>query len=288
MPRIRYRDVNFRAESLEILNVAGEVIEEYDDQGYNLTLRQLYYQLVARGYIPNNQQSYKRIGSLINDARLSGIIDWNAITDRTRSMHKNNHWNSPREIIEASIAQYAINTRETQENYIEVWVEKEALVDVVAKSARALDVPYFACRGYVSQSEMWAAAMRMRAAPGERAYIIHLGDHDPSGVDMTRDITDRMQLFGADVEVRRVALNYDQVEQYTPPPNPAKITDSRAKGYIERYGRESWELDALNPATITQIITQEVMSLTDDAELQYKREQQAAERDEMKRYARLL
>lgn len=286
MPKIQYKDVRFHKSSIELLNLVDGIVKEYADQGYNLTLRQLYYQLVARGYIENNQRSYKRVGNLINDARLAGIVDWNAITDRTRSMKQNSHWNSPKEIINAAIDQYAIDTRSSQENYIEVWVEKEALVDVVAQAARKLDVSYFACRGYVSQSEMWAASRRFSSVKNN--YIIHLGDHDPSGVDMTRDIADRMELFGAAVEVKRIALNFNQIEEFAPPPNPAKITDSRFVGYIKRYGRESWELDALNPALINQLITQTVLKLTDMDEWERKKAIQQEEKRIMERYRDML
>lgn len=286
MPKIAYKEVNFQSSSLETINLAIDIVGEYEADGYDLTLRQLYYQLVARGFIPNNEKSYKRIGNLINDARLAGLIDWFSITDRTRSMHKNNHWDNPAQIIKASIKQYAVDTRVTQPNYIEVWVEKEALVDVVGKACKRLDVPFFACRGYVSQSEMWAASRRF--AYDKYNYIIHLGDHDPSGVDMTRDIQDRMGVFGADVEVRRIALNFDQVEQYSPPANPAKITDSRANSYIARYGAESWELDALNPSILKRLIEDEVNVLTDMDLLEVERNREEKEKSSMFIYAEKL
>lgn len=282
MPKVKYKDISFRQASLELLELAADIVAEYEAQGYDLTLRQLYYQLVSRGCIDNNEKSYKRIGSLISDARLAGYIDWLSITDRTRSMHKNSHWDSPREIIDSAVAQYAIDTRTTQPAYIEVWVEKEALVDVVAKACKPLDVPYFACRGYVSQSEMWVASRRFGGS--KRNYIIHLGDHDPSGVDMTRDIEDRMQVFDTDVEVQRIALNYDQIERYAPPPNPAKLTDSRCKSYISRFGHSSWELDALNPAILNDLITKKVSALTDLALWEKEKARQQRERGKMKKY----
>ena len=287
MPKIQYKEVNFRSDSLQLIDTASSIVEEYEADGYDLTLRQLYYQLVARGYIENTMNSYKRVGSIINDARLAGLIDWNSITDRTRNMHKNSHWDSPGDIIRAACNQYRIDTRETQSNYIEVWVEKEALVDVVAKACKPLDVPYFACRGYVSQSEMWAAAMRFKAKAEEGKYphIIHLGDHDPSGVDMSRDISERMELFEAFTEVLRVALDFDQIQTYNPPPNPAKITDSRAAGYIRTYGNDSWELDALNPSIITDIITDQVNELTNMKAWYEKREEEAEARKCIKKYA---
>ena len=94
MPKIQYKEINFRGKSLELINLVNQVVEEYQAQGYELTLRQAYYQLVARGYIPNNERSYKNIGSLINDGRLAGLIDWYSITDRTRNLRSNGHWNT--------------------------------------------------------------------------------------------------------------------------------------------------------------------------------------------------
>ena len=97
----------------------------------------------------------------------------------------------------------------------------------------------------------------------QEAFIIHLGDHDPSGIDMTRDIQERMDLFGADVTVDRIALTWEQIELYNPPTNPTKLTDSRATGYIKEYGYDCWELDALEPRVIEQLIIDTVMNLTD-------------------------
>ena len=265
MSKISYVDIRFRQASLDLIEIINSVIEEYSDQGYELTLRQAYYQLVARGYIPNNERSYKNIGSLINDGRLAGLIDWLSITDRTRNIRRLSHWNNPAQIIDSASNQYRLDKWKDQPNYVEVWVEKDALVDVVSRACNYLDVPYFSCRGYTSQSEMWAASRRFIGQKDkDERIIIHLGDHDPSGIDMTRDIQERMDLFGADVEVKRIALTMQQIKKYNPPPNPAKITDSRCKGYIEKYGNESWELDALEPKIITRLITKAVEEYIDE------------------------
>ena len=115
-----------------------------------------------------------------------------------------------------------------------------------------------ACKGYLSASEAWRAGLRFQRAidRGKRPVLLHLGDHDPSGIDMTRDNGDRLGEFVLQgVEVRRIALNMDQVQEHNPPPNPAKEDDSRFRGYRELYGEESWELDALRQNTIGDIIT---------------------------------
>lgn len=265
MPKICYREIKFQSKSLELIDLVNQVIDEYSSQGYELTLRQAYYQLVARGYIPNNERSYKNIGNLINDGRLAGLIDWYAITDRTRNLRGNGHWDNPADVIKSAKYSYLLDKWENQPNYVEVWVEKDALVDVIGQACRPLDVPYFSCRGYTSQSEMWGAARRfIRQEDREQRVIIHLGDHDPSGIDMTRDIQERLWMFGADVYVKRVALTMDQIRMYNPPPNPAKITDSRASKYIEEYGNESWELDALEPSVITELIRNEITKYRDE------------------------
>lgn len=272
MPKRQYKEINFRPESLRLIKTINGVIDEYTKQGYDLTLRQVYYQLVARDYIPNNERSYKNTGELINNARLAGLIDWYAIQDRTRNLRKNSHWATPADIMESVLYSYAIDKRYDQPNYIEVWVEKDALIGIVSQISSKLDVPCFSCRGYVSASEMWAASQRfIRQEDRERRIVLHLGDHDPSGKDMTRDISERLELFGADVEVRRIALNWDQIEEYGPPPNPAKISDSRARSYIREYGAESWELDALEPSVLTELIADEVDALTDPLLLNHAR-----------------
>nr|DAE65335.1 MAG TPA: DNA TOPOISOMERASE VI [Caudoviricetes sp.] len=282
MPNIQYKEINFRQSSLDLIKLVNQVIQEYQAQGYELTLRQAYYQLVARGYIPNNERSYKNIGNLINDGRLAGLIDWYAITDRTRNLRGNSHWDTPAEVIESAKYSYRLDKWEGQPNYVEVWVEKDALVDVVGQACRPLDVPFFSCRGYTSQSEMWAAAQRfIRRDDREQRIIIHLGDHDPSGIDMTRDIQERLEMFGADVMVKRVALTMEQIDFYTPPPNPAKLTDSRCWGYIQKFGNESWELDALEPKVITDLITEQVTMYRDDTLYQQVCDQERREKREL-------
>jgi hypothetical protein len=254
---------------MKIVELANGIIAQYLQQGFGLTLRQLYYQFVARGFIPNSQKEYGHLGTIINNARLAGLVDWDAVADRTRQVRGQSHWSSPGDIIKSAAHSYHRDKWAGQENYVEVWVEKDALVDIVGHACDPLDVKYLSCRGYTSQSEMWASAMRMVNAfmdDGKELHVIHLGDHDPSGKDMTRDITDRLQLFceyhGADApQIHRIALNMDQVNKYRPPPNPAKLTDSRCAEYVANYGDKSWELDALDPKVLSDLIYTEVVAL---------------------------
>lgn len=285
MPCITYQDIKIQGKSRVLIDQVNQIIGEYQAQGYALTLRQVYYQLVSRNIIENTESSYKRIGELINTGRLAGIIDWTAIEDRTRNLRALPHWQTPGEIVKAAAAQYHRDLWEGQEYYTEVWVEKDALIGIVETAAERLDVPCFSCRGYTSQSEMWAAAQRIQGRMGEgrKCVIIHLGDHDPSGLDMTRDIADRLAMFKAEVTVNRIALNMPQIREYDPPPNPAKITDTRAAAYIEKHGGTSWELDALPPDALDRLITETIETYLDWKLYAEAEARQDREREKIKR-----
>lgn len=278
MPKICYEVKTFSADKLVLIERANRIIAEYQQQGFSLTLRQLYYQFVARDLLPqswadsngvvNRPESYTKLGDLISDARMAGLIDWLSIVDRSRSSYANQHWDRPSHAVATAASAYAIDKWANQPHYVEVWVEKEALEDVLSWACSPLDVRYFACKGYTSQSAMWEAAQRLlgKHGAGKEVHIIHLGDHDPSGLDMSRDIFDRLSLFvGSKVHVRRIALNMAQVQRYNPPPNPAKTTDSRFADYQSKYGDESWELDALEPRLLVNLITKAVCQFRDEA-----------------------
>jgi hypothetical protein len=293
MPLICYHDKRFGPVRRALIGSAIEIIAEYVADGYDLTLRQLYYQFVARNLLPNTERTYKNLGKVISDARMAGLIDWNAIVDRTRGVTKLSDWNNPAEIVDACASHFRLDLWQKQTTRVEVWVEKEALAGVVERTCQDLRLPSFSCRGYVSQSAQWQAAQRIAGycEAGQGALILHLGDHDPSGMDMTRDIYDRLSsLAGNQAEhigsttcdlcpvdeggnftppearqimVCRIGLNMDQVARYGPPPNPAKLTDSRASDYIVRFGYTSWELDALDPRTLDRLIRSYVDQVRD-------------------------
>jgi hypothetical protein len=290
MARIAYETWNPRESTSDIIAHANRIAGEYSRQGYQITLRQLYYQFVAADLLPNKQESYDKLGSIVNKARLAGMLDWRYIVDRERNLQGLSHWSTPGSVISSAAYGYRLDHWTTQKYRVEVWVEKQALIDVIARAAQRWDVDYFACKGYVSQSEMWSAAQRLGGyvQGGQSVILLHLGDHDPSGLDMTRDIDDRLHMFMSEdigswqattgLEVRRIALTAEQIEQYQPPPNPAKLTDVRAPDYVERFGNESWELDALPPNVLDELISTEIESIVDMSALEVVRERERVER----------
>jgi len=266
----QFIEKNFGAEALAKINHITGILAEYAAAGFQLTVRQLYYQLVSRAVIPNNERSYKNIVGLVSDARYAGLIDWDIIEDRGRECVVNPHWDSPADIVRSAAYSFRIDHWVNQPSYVEVMVEKQALEGVLQPVCRKLDVPFTANKGYSSSSAMYEASKRYlrRQEDGKGLFILYLGDHDPSGIDMTRDVDDRLALFlaGRGIEVKRLALNMDQVEKYGPPENPAKLTDSRAGSYVARFGTSSWELDALEPKVLAALVTKAVTNLIDQDE----------------------
>lgn len=255
----RYKPVRFRQESINRLHTINTIIEEYENQGFVLTVRQLYYQLVARDYIPNNERSYKQLISLVTDGRMAGLIDWDMIEDRTRSFIRRSGWYSPAQIVRACANQFHMHMWENQPRRVYVIVEKEALVSVFQRVCHKYDVPLLAARGYPSMSVLRDFAetdlVPAREA-GQDIVLFHFGDHDPSGIDMSRDLIDRLSVFlgSDDWNLERLALNYDQVLEKRPPPNPAKTTDIRFKAYARQFKtNSSWELDSLPPTYLEKL-----------------------------------
>lgn len=268
MSKVCFVPKNFRQNSIELIDFMNTLIESYQDQGYTLTVRQLYYQLVARDVIPNDLNSYKRTAAIINDAKLAGLIDWDAIEDRTRDFIVRSRWRSVSSILDTCVRSFHMNMWEDQDYQVYVIVEKEALVGVLERTCNTYDVPLLAARGYPSSSVLYDFAKNhiIHKPKNKQHMIIHLGDHDPSGIDMTRDLTERLNLlcgYPVNLAVERIALNYDQIEELRPPKNPAKDTDSRFESYRKKFGESSWELDALSPQFLNDLIENKINEFID-------------------------
>jgi hypothetical protein len=245
--------------NIEMLNRINDILEEYVNDGYTLTLRQLYYQLVSRDIIPNNDKEYAKLSNILKNGRMAGIVDWSSIEDRVR-VPKLPYWvKDVKDAIKDTIQQYRIDRMKGQDRKIEIWVEKDALSNVLYRVSEKFHIRLMVNRGYSSVSAMYDAYNRLNTGD----VILYFGDHDPSGMDMIRDVKERLTEFGIDVEVMPIALTMEQIREFNPPPNPAKITDPRAKWYIEKYGKTSWELDALPPRELIRLAEDAVESIID-------------------------
>lgn len=264
----QYKEINLRRDTLELISFINSMIASYQAQGFTLSVRQLYYQLVARAIVENTEKSYKRVASIINDGRLAGLIDWDAIEDRGRDIVLRTRWNSGSQIVKAAAEGYHMDMWDNQDNRVFVIVEKAALAGVLEGVCEKYDVPLLAARGYPSVSvlrELTLDHIMDAIKNGQQATVLHLGDHDPSGIDMTRDLEERISMFvdgegylAEDVTISRIALTMRQIEEKNPPPNPAKTTDARFGDYRRRYGDESWELDALEPSYLVRLVQSQI------------------------------
>lgn len=280
------RSLRFQKSARETIDWANAVIAEYKAKGFSLTLRQLYYQAVSRHHVPENTlQQYKRLGDIISRARIAGLIDWESIIDMTRFV-RDEHPQEDRNympFLKGSAESWTIDWWQDQIYRPMVLIEKDALAGVVDGICREYQVPYLPCRGYTSQSEQWRLGQRIRLQKemGLIPIMFHLGDHDPSGIDMTRDNEARLWMFGGHVELRRLALNWDQVQKYNPPPNPAKMTDSRVDNYIKNFGDECWELDALDPQVIADLVEEAILSILDKEKFETRKAENDIQRQEI-------
>lgn len=281
----RFVEINFRTKTRLLIDQANTVIAEYQARGFKLTVRQLYYQFVARDWLKNTFNNYQRLASVVDDARKAGLIDWNAIIDRTRFLRRIPDFSDPQAFLESVKHQYAEDIWRDQDYYPEVWIEKDALLGVIEDVCNELRLPYFACRGYPSSSELYRAAKRLRRKRDEGKWpiVFYLGDHDPSGRHMgIANAPDLLATFGRtnDIDVKMIALTRDQIDEHDPPPNYAKESDARYNWYVETTGlEECWELDALDPGVIDTLIRDSIGEIVDQEKFDARLADEQANRD---------
>lgn len=259
MAKQLYQSFNFRRATLELIDTMNTIVDDYMRQGFVLTVRQLYYQLVSRNVIPNTEKSYKNVTSVVNDARLAGMMDWDGIEDRTRSFIRRSRWTSGAEILKSAANSFHMDMWSNQDARVFVIIEKEALAGVLERICQQYDAPLLAARGYPSGTVLREFAendLIPAMDNGQDIVVLHLGDHDPSGIDMSRDLEQRITLFAGEqpTHFARIALNMSQIQSLKPPPNPAKSTDARFADYYRKHGQHSWELDALDPTYLINLV----------------------------------
>jgi len=228
-----------------ILEHAATLTRSYDTA---VTLRQLFYRLVAAELLPNTSSAYKQLSSRTAEARRVGAFP--ALVDRTRSIHREATFEDPKSAREWLERVYRRDRTERQDASIYLGVEKNGIVAQLESWFGELGLPILALGGYSSQSYV-AEVVEDVEAEGREAVLIYAGDFDPSGEDIQRDFLERTSCFD---QVVRVALDAEQVIEYELPPQPGKTTDARAASFVERHGRLiQVELDALAPDVLRRL-----------------------------------
>lgn len=267
-----------------------QVIEILDGLAdyWPLTLRQVYYQLVASGAIQNNLGEYSKLSRILTKGRLDGYVSWDAMEDRTRVTLNSGGWTDQGHFMEDELDNFLTGYRrdllQTQAAALEVWVEKDALSRVCHNVAYPYCVPVIVARGFSSITYVHECRKRVEANAdeGKRTVILYFGDLDPSGWAMLPAMLETLQnemALGDLVEGKRCALTVEQVGAYNLPRNPdaLKATDTRAKKYIARFGDLAVELDALPPATLESLVMGAIETNLDLSK--FEAERQREERD---------
>jgi hypothetical protein len=255
--RIAFEPHGFSVESQALIAACNDILADYQARGFRMTLRQLYYQLVSRNIIPNQERAYKNLSALTTTARWAGEMDIDALEDRMRQPLLPVQFDNLQDLVKHALRAYRLPRWETQPAYVEVWCEKDALVPVLEPVARGrFHVVVMGNRGYSSTAARFEDARRfLKAMADQKACrLLYFGDHDPSGKDMVRDVEERLERCGCQVDVEAVALTREQVMQYQLPPQPAKTTDARYDAYAAEHGTDVWELDALDPSVLVGLV----------------------------------
>jgi hypothetical protein len=343
--------IRLSKENKRMLSIINDILREYRREGYKLTLRQLYYQLVSRALIHENSLAqYSKLSGLLTRGRMAGNVDWNIIEDRNRIPYLPYYNEDVADAFSDTKEHYRLDRQRDQEINVELWVEKDALSGVLRRMTSKYHVHLVVNKGYTSTTAMYDAFQRIKDSikKGRKVHILYLGDHDPSGLDMDRDIRDRMKLFVTnskemqmmywDLEteeqddfresdffygfvqkfgdkdkqlmtkndnpdydgiyfnmpyiymqkqfhdlftVERIALTQEQIKTYNPPTNPAKFKDPRSEWYVKHFGRVSWEVDALKPEVLDEIVTEKIEGLIDMSKYEKMLKQEKNDREEI-------
>jgi len=273
----------------EIVPLVNRILDEY---AMPLTVRQIFYRLVSPPYqaFENTQQNYKGLDRILTKARERDDIDWRRIEDRAReTLGGDSGYDGPTDWLKSRLtffdpAYYIKPMWDNQPELIEVWVEKDALSRLFSDVARPYRVLVFPSRGYSSFTKVMEAIEDRFNGVDKPVVILHFADHDPSGLDITDDLERRFHRYGVeDLTIERIALTIDQVHKYKLAPNPTKKADPRARWYIERYGDQCWELDALDPKELQHIIEEAIKRHIDAKAWNRRVEEIKRDREELKK-----
>ncbi len=250
------------------------------------TIRQLFYQMVAKKGYPNSRSSYGHFSKALVEGRLEGEIDYERIIDMSRT----EYFNDPEEKepmkelrrqVEDLITNLNVNAWGEQPVCPEVWIEKEALSRVIFPVCQKYNVNLIVGRGYSSYTQVAKALDRF--PEGEKVRVLYLGDHDPSGMHIQEKLASRLEEYAEakgralDIEVRRIALTFEQTQKLHLPPSKMKKLGQKSGVYRKLYGDEVWELDALEPAYLLQLVEDAIQACMD-------KERWGANRERLERF----
>lgn len=266
------------SKTTKIIDQSYDILADYNP----MTVRQVYYQLVSRQVTENTRSRYQAVSNALVDARKDGIIPWKWIEDRLRKPREVAMWFDLSEFGDTVVRAYRRDVWETQENYIEVWLEKDALSGIFEDELNRYGVTLNVGRGYDGWDSIRNAAERYQDA--QNVTVLYFGDFDPSGEDMVRSLRERLAFFECEPTIIKCALNADDVTRYNLPPALPKKTDTRRKKFVAEHGEVSVELDALPAEVLRNRVVSEIEDRMDLDALAKTQEIESLERSRLENY----
>ena len=269
-------------QSLKLLTQVQEIINSYD---FALTLRQIYYQLVARQIIPNEQKYYKKLSRLCVTGRDEGILPEEGFADRLRMVDKLGSWVDLNEFMQTVKRSYRKDKWQNQDNYIEIWTEKDALRSVLTEITYKYDVVLMVTRGQLSRTEVYRTTGRYKAQGDKECHLYYCGDFDPSGLSIYNSIKKRIMDFGIFINFERIALTQEQIEKYQLPSDPAKQSDPNYNKFVDLWGSDMVvELDSLPPDVLRKIIEDCILQNIDQGHLVWALRKEKSEKARLNKF----
>lgn len=264
-----------KAQMEEFKEAIYRVLSDYNP----MTVRQVFYQLVAHRVIEKAERMYDSVQQNLVKMRKDKIIPFSWISDNTRWIRKPDTYSSMQQMLRYSVQTYRRALWNEQGVYVEVWCEKDALAGLIIEETDPFDVPLMVSRGFSSITYLHEAAENI-ADKGKPAYIYYFGDHDPSGKLIPEVLERNLREYapGAEIHFTQIAITEDQIKQYNLPTRPTK-KGSHKKDFVG----ESVELDAL-PASVLRGLVRRCITQHIDPDI-YNRtlETERMERETLKR-----
>ena len=269
-------------QSLELLEQVQKIMGSYD---FALTLRQIYYQLVAKQIIPNEQRYYKKLSRICVAGRDEGILPEEGFADRLREVDKLSSWVDLNEFMETVRRSYHKDKWQNQDRYLEIWTEKDALRGVLSQVTYQYDVSLMVARGQLSRTAIYEASKRYKTKSDKECYLFYCGDFDPSGLSIYDSIKKRLGDFGISINFERIALTEEQIEKYKLPSDPGKQSDPNYNKFVSLYGSDMVvELDSLPPDVLRDIIKDCITKNINNGLLAQVQEEEEAEKVSLNKF----
>ena len=263
--------------SLDLIERMAEIAEDAQP----ITGRGVGYKLFTAGLIPSmSTKDMKRVYRLLKEARERGLVDWDWIVDETRRVERRPSWSDPEDYAAATIRDYRRDYWDQQPVRCEVWSEKGTIRGVLAPVLGRYGVGFQVMHGFTSATSAHDIAMNDDGRP---LIALYVGDWDPSGLCMSeRDLPNQFEKYDGDhVELERVALTEDQLSGLPYFPATDKKKDSRYKWFVQNFGQRCWEIDALDPNELRNVVEEKIKECIEPTAWERCRVVESAERESL-------